>query len=161
MMKDPLNKVIMEDIGLTVDSNNRVMDQDTREYLSYRDKNMKFSSQNSVTLTNQDIIFDPITDKAVMGSLFNHYLGKIEEEDGVYVALHYEQRSEDGKSTALVAKVDNQEITTDYYKNDSLKYVEMIKRLNGDSDYNMKDYDKSYKKDNSVISNKKRKADFR
>ena len=36
MMNDPINKMMMEEIGLTVDSQSRVMDQDTREYLSLK-----------------------------------------------------------------------------------------------------------------------------
>ena len=123
MMHDPINKVIMEEIGLTVDSSNRIMDQDTRALLSYREKNLKFSSQNSVTLTNNDIIFDPASNKAIMGSLFDHFLTKIEDEEGTYVSIHYEKKNEDDNSTALVAIVDGEEITTDYYNNDSLKYV--------------------------------------
>lgn len=141
MMKNPLNKVIMEEIGLTVDSSNRVMDQDTRAILSYKDKNMKYSSQNSVTLTNQDIIFDPASNKTVMGSLFNHFLGKIEEEDGTYVSLHYEKRNEENNSSALVAVVNGEEVCTDYYNNDSLKYVEMIKHLNEAEDTDLHSYD--------------------
>ena len=143
MMHDPINKVIMEEIGLTVDSSNRIMDQDTRALLSYREKNLKFSSQNSVTLTNNDIIFDPASNKAIMGSLFDHFLTKIEDEEGTYASIHYEKKNEDDNSTALVAIVDGEEITTDYYNNDSLKYVEMMRCLNGSDDLNLHGMDSS------------------
>ena len=145
MMKDPINKVIMEEIGLTVDSSNRVMDQDTRALLSYKDKNMKYSSQNSVTLTNKDIVFDPASNKAIMGSLFDHFLTKIEDEEGTYVSLHYEKKNEKDNSTALVAIVDGEEITTDYYNNDSLKYVEMMRHLNESIDTDLHNMDSEAK----------------
>ena len=41
-MRDPLNRIIMEDIGLTVDSNNKIMDQDTRQELKYKEKMQPF-----------------------------------------------------------------------------------------------------------------------
>lgn len=157
MMKDPINKMIMEEIGLTVDSSNRVLDQDTRALLSYKDKNMKYSSQNSVTLTNKDIIFDPAANKAVMGSLFDHFLHKVEEEDGSYVSLHYEKKNEEDNSTALVAIVDGESYETDYYNNDSLKYVEMMRHLNGSSDTDLHDMDSEAKpiEDNTAVTKRK------
>ena len=159
MMKDPINKVIMEEIGLTVDSSNRVMDQDTRALLSYKDKNMKYSSQNSVTLTNKDIVFDPASNKAIMGSLFDHFLTKIEDEEGTYVSLHYEKKNEKDNSTALVAIVDGEEITTDYYNNDSLKYVEMMRHLNESVDTDLHNMDSEAKpiEDNTTVTRRKPK----
>lgn len=159
MMKDPINKVIMEEIGLTVDSSNRVMDQDTRALLSYKDKNMKYSSQNSVTLTNKDIVFDPASNKAIMGSLFDHFLTKIEDEEGTYVSLHYEKKNEKDNSTALVAIVDGEEITTDYYNNDSLKYVEMMRHLNESIDTDLHNMDSEAKQieDNTTVTRRKPK----
>ena len=159
MMKDPINKVIMEEIGLTVDSSNRVMDQDTRALLSYKDKNMKYSSQNSVTLTNKDIVFDPASNKAIMGSLFDHFLTKIEDEEGTYVSLHYEKKNEKDNSTALVAIVDGEEITTDYYNNDSLKYVEMMRHLNESIDTDLHNMDSEAKtiEDNTTVTRRKPK----
>ena len=157
MMKDPINKMIMEEVGLTVDSSNRVLDQDTRALLSYKDKNMKYSSQNSVTLTNKDIIFDPAANKAVMGSLFDHFLHKVEEEDGSYVSLHYEKKNEEDNSTALVAIVDGESYETDYYNNDSLKYVEMMRHLNGSLDTDLHDMDSEAKpvEDNTAVTKRK------
>lgn len=140
MMRDPINRIIMEDVGLTVDKNNRIFDQDTRGYLRYNDKDMRYSSQNSVTLTNNDIIFDPGSNKMLMGHVFNYYLGKVQEEDGTYVSMHYEKTKEDG-SSALTAKIDGKEYTTNYYNNESLKYAEMIKIINQSADTDLSQYD--------------------
>ena len=168
-MRDPLNRIIMEDIGLTVDSNNKIMDQDTRQELKYKEKNMRYSSNNSVVLTQSDMIFDPAANKALMGSLFTHYLNKVEEEDGTYVPVYYEVRNQEGQ-TGLVAKVhmegssEEESLETGFYNNDSLKYAEMIKKINGSSDTDLSEYDSEPKQDmtnQTKKQKKKRLIDFR
>lgn len=161
MMRDPLNRIIMEDIGLTVNDNNKIMDQDTREELSYKGKSMRYSSQNSVVLTNQDMVFDPASNKALMGKLFDHYLNKIESEDGTYVGIYYEEIDPETQQSSLVAKVQFEgesetQIRTNSYNNDSLKYAEMIKKLNRSDDTDLSEYDKEPILD-SVRSRKKKK----
>ena len=80
MMNDPINKMMMEEIGLTVDSQSRVMDQDTREYLSFKSRQMKFSSQNQVTIGDRDMVFDPASNKNVAANLLDYYANKLQEE---------------------------------------------------------------------------------
>ena len=112
-----------------------------------------------VTLTNKDIVFDPASNKAIMGSLFDHFLTKIEDEEGTYVSLHYEKKNEKDNSTALVAIVDGEEITTDYYNNDSLKYVEMMRHLNESIDTDLHNMDSEAKpiEDNTTVTRRKPK----
>lgn len=140
MMQDPLNKVIMEEIGLTVDDQNRVLDQDTRERIKFKDKTVKYSSQHPVTIGNNDIVFDPMNNRTLMNTLFEYYSHKLQEEDDVYVAMHYEQRSED-KST-LYAKVDGKVLESKPYHQEALKYVDVIKQLNGAENVDLSQYDK-------------------
>ena len=141
MMDNPLNKIIMNEIGLTVDSQSRVMDQDTREHLQFRSKNMKYSSQNQVTLGNKDMVFDPASNKNVMSSLFDYYANKIQnEEDGKYVSMYNEKV--DGDKSSLEVRVDGETIISGQYHNDSLKYVDAIMRLNGNKNVDLSDYDK-------------------
>lgn len=169
MMRDPLNRIIMEDIGLTVDPNNKIMDQDTRQELKYKDKSMRYSSQNSVVLTQADMAFDPASNKSLMNNLFDHYLTKIEDEDGTYVPIYYEERNPDGQGTGLIAKIHREGsateevLKTQYYNNDSLKYVEMIRQINESSNTNLSEYD-SEPKDMTKPQRKRKKKkviDFR
>lgn len=139
MMQDHINKIIMNEIGLGVDDHQKVIDQDTREILKFKDKNIKYSSQNSVVLTKNDILFDPFEAKNLMNCLFDHFTKKIEQEDSKYVARYYDLSSEDG--TALEAIVNGEKVTSDYYNNDSLKYLDVIMQLNGSDDINLKQYD--------------------
>ena len=131
MMKDPLNKEILEEIGLTVDQQKRVMDQDTRSHLTFNDKNIRYSSTGIVTVTPQDVIFDPASNKNMMMHLFNHFVAKIEDEDGVYVSNYYDIPAENGKGSSIEAIVDGKKVRTNNYVNESLKYVDLIKTLNG------------------------------
>jgi hypothetical protein len=144
MMHDQINKIIMQEIGLGVDAHQRVIDQDTRETLKFNEKNMKYSSQNSVILTKNDIPFDPIETRNLMSSLFNHFTQKIEQEDGTYVSTYYDINGD--KGTALEAVVNGEKITSDYYGNDSLRYLDIIMRLNGSNSINLKQYDTEEKK---------------
>ena len=94
-----------------------------------------------------------------MGSLFDHFLTNIEDEEGTYVSLHYEKKNEKDNSTALVAIVDGEEITTDYYNNDSLKYVEMMRHLNESIDTDLHNMDSEAKpiEDNTTVTRRKPK----
>ena len=153
MMNDPINKMMMEEIGLTVDSQSRVMDQDTREYLSFKSRQMKFSSQNQVTIGNRDMVFDPASNKNVAANLLDYYANKLQEEGECYVSMYYEKQEDDNK-TSLEAKVDNGKVhTTKPYYRDSLKYADMIMQLNGSENVDLSEYDQ--KKEQNNKDNKK------
>lgn len=155
MMHDPLNKMIMEEIGLTVDKQNRVYDQDTRQPILFKDKSMKYSSQHSVALSNNDMVFDPANNKGLMGSLFDYYTQKLEDEEGVYVAGHFEESDENGR-VAVNMTVDDKQIKTNYYTNNSLSYLEAIKALNGSNDLDLTGYDSERKQQKPVTRRKKK-----
>lgn len=140
MMQDPINKIIMQEIGLGVDNHQKVIDQDTREALKFKDKNIKYSSQNSVILTKNDMPFDPIGTRNMMNSLFDHFTEKVQEEEGTYVSIYYDINGDQGK-TALEAVVNGQKVTSDYYNNEALKYLDLIMKMNGSSTCNLKQYD--------------------
>jgi len=140
MMHNPLNKIIMYEIGLTVDNHQRVIDQDTREQLKFKDKNIKYSSQNSVVLTKNDIPFDPAETRNLMSSLFDHFARKVEEQDDIYISRYYDI-TDNEKGTALEVIVDGKKITSDFYKNDSLRYLDVIMQINGSKKVDLKQYD--------------------
>ena len=140
MMKDPVNKLIMEEIGLTIDNKNRIIDQDTRESITYKDKNMKYSSQNSVTLGHSEMIFDPGSNKNLMTTLFGYYANKIEEEEEGYVSMYYEKPNLDGKNI-LEAKTDKGLLQSKPYNNESLLYLDVIQQINGAENVDLSEYD--------------------
>lgn len=145
MNQNLINKIIMQEIGLGVDNYQKIIDQDTRETLLFKEKNMKYSSQNNVLIGRNDMIFDPINNRFLMMSLFDHFATKIEEEDGKYISIYYDVNGENG--SALEAVVDGEKITSDYYNNDSLKYLDIIMQLNDAENISLKQYDKEIPQD--------------
>lgn len=148
-MQDYLNKIVMEEIGLGVDSYQKVIDQDSRDQLKFKDKNIKYSSQNSVVTTKNDIIFDPAENKNLMCSLFDHFTQKIESEENKYVSMYYD--ISDNTGYAIAAMVDGIRVTSDHYNNESLKYIDIIMKINGTEDVDLKKYD------NLIIKNNKKR----
>jgi gamma-glutamyl-gamma-aminobutyrate hydrolase PuuD len=129
------------------------MDQDTRDNLSFKSRQMKYSSQNQVTIGNKDMVFDPASNKSVMSSLFDYYANKLQEEDEHYVSMYYEKQEED--KTSLEAKVDDEIITTKPYYRDSLKYVDMIMQLNGSKDVDLSQYDEKKEQNSNPVQKRR------
>lgn len=138
-MHDPINKIIMREIGLGVDNSQKVIDQDTREILNFKEKNIKYSSQGDINITKNDILFDPTETKNLINSLFNHFTKKIESEEGTYVSLYYDIPSP--KGIALEAVVDGEKLTSAFYKNDTLRYLDIIMQINGADKSGLKQLD--------------------
>lgn len=129
MMRHPLNRILMEEIGLSVDKKNCIIDQDTREPMLYGGKSLKYSSKYEIPITNADIKFDPAYNKNLMVNLFKYFLSKIEAEDEIYVKTYSEVPKEDGTS-ALCLDLDDKRYMTKFYRNPTFKYIEMIQVLN-------------------------------
>lgn len=161
MMHDDLNKVIVDVIGLTTTEQCRVVDQDTGEQLIYKDKTMRYSSTNSVPCTKQDVIFDPASNKGQMGALFDHFTHKIADEEDIYVKMSYEKVDPETDKSALIYEVNGEKVTTNYYNNDSLKYVEAIERLNGAENLEyLKQYDKKVERKSQPKTRRRKKPLF-
>lgn len=147
-----LNRLIMQEIGLAVDNRQKVYDQDTGP-IQYKEKNLKFAGENSVIISNKDMPFNPAENPFVMASLFDHYGKKIEEEEGISISRFCEVQDNTGKS-ALDITTNNGTFRTNFYNNDSLKYVDAIQYLNG-SDPNLNEYDYDKKPEKGTIKKKK------
>ena len=152
MMYDAINKIIMDEIGLTVDNYAMVIDQDSREYLKFKDKNIKYSSRNCIPISTNDIAFDPGSNRNMMSCLFEHFTRKIEEE-GTYVSIFYERI--EGYKSRLEARVNGEVVSSSLYSNASLKYVDMIMRLNGSTVIDLTPYDTTYPLKDKGNKNKK------
>ena len=102
MMHDEFNRIVLQIVGLATDNRCIVYDQDTNQQLKYKEKNLRYSSNNSVPVTKQDTIFDPSSNRGQMSSLFNFYADKVHEEDGTYVSTTSEIVDGDKSSLSLV-----------------------------------------------------------
>lgn len=153
-MLDPINKVIMQEIGLTIDSSFRVIDQDTRQPIMVNDKVLKYSSNHAVPVRNQEQLFDPIQQRNQMNVLFDYFIGKMESE-GTPVDLYYDIH--DG--SAMEVKSSENTLVSADYNIEQLKYVDIMMQLNGSSADDVKKHDAKNKPVRTTRS-KKAKVDF-
>ena len=152
-MMNPVNQIIMEEIGLTIDQNYRVIDQDSRQPIMINDKVLKYSQYHCVPVRNQEQLFDPMSQYKQMSILFDYFIDKIGATEGISVDLYYDIHN----GTALEAKNSERTITTNDYNSEPLKYVDMMMQLNGSSTSELTGYDIPEKKTNT---RKKAKVDF-
>ena len=138
-----ISRKIFRAIGLDVDNANKVIDQDTCRPIEFKGKCIKFTSDpdKNLLLAKNDILFDPINNTKLMSNLFGYYLTKLEEMENTVFNSYYVKSGNEGR-TALELKNESGTITSNYYNNDSIKYMDMILRLNGESDINLNEYDK-------------------
>ena len=138
-----ISRKIFRAVGLDVDNANKVIDQDTCMPIEFKGKCIKYTSDpnKNLLLAKNDILFDPINNPKLMSNLFGYYLTKLEETENTVFNSYYVKPGNEGR-TAIELKSDSETITSKYYKNDSIKYMDMILRLNGESDINLNEYDK-------------------
>lgn len=143
-MLDPCNRIIMNEIGLTVDDKYRVVDMDTGIPLTIDGKPLKYSAFHCVPVRHGEQIFDPMHKYKQMNVLFDYFIAKAAEENpSNTVDIYYEV----GDTGALEAKGPFGTYTTDAYNQDQLKYVDMMLQVNGTPNKNLRQYDFDEKPD--------------
>ena len=146
-MNNDLTVKLMQEIGLDIDNNKHIVDQDTGSLLQFNGKNLKFVENEEEFIPRGDAAFDPIGNPKLMNHLFSYYTSKIHDEDGRYVNIYYPvQDSKDVKKGAIELKEEKENIKlrSENYYNDSLKYMDLILQLNGE-DGNLSEYDDKIK----------------
>ena len=123
-----LSDILMREIGLDVDSNQCIIDQDTGMPLEYNGKKIVYEGNRSKT----SIPFDPLNNTKMMSHLFSYYTEKVAEEDGRYFNMYYQVKDSDTKShlEALDAS-SGTVLKSEPYTNDTLKYADLIFKING------------------------------
>lgn len=141
-MHDSLMQKIMQEIGLDIDDNNHIIDQDTGVALQFKGKQLKYINNKKCRLERNEIPFDPVCDAKLMNNLFAYYINKINAEDGRYVNIYYSVQDKNSKKGSIILKEERDNITmqSNSYYNDSLKYMDLILQLNG-NDNNLNAYD--------------------
>lgn len=120
----------MHEIGLEVGTAYKIYDQDTGEAL-------KFDGADIVAPGHyrgrQTIEFDPYNNRKMMGCLFGHFLNKHAEEvgeDSYAVSFYNVDDSSDGGRIECKFG-NNSKVRSERYTRDSLRYTDVIIRLNG------------------------------
>ena len=124
--KEDFNTRILQEVGLEVDKHGHVIDQDTGIQLQFKGKNMKVGQCN-----RDEIQFDPLGNANVMASLFGYYISNRMAEDGRYVSTYYSTTKEKNERGSIEVKEGDDVVSSDKFYNDSLKYGDLIFKLNG------------------------------
>ncbi len=126
-----LNYELMNEIGLEIDCDKNLTDQDTLNPIQLNGKNLKYSlSDNNIIITKNDILFDPFNDPKMMLHIFGYFLNKISRIDNVRFTTFYPVMADDNKGY-IELKGSSGTFKSKCYHNDSLKYFDLIKQING------------------------------
>ena len=124
-----INRIIMNEIGLEIGSDNKIYDQDTGEQITIGGISLRAPD----TYGGKDSMeFDPHNNRKQMRNLFEYFLEKnseLEEEPGV---VNYYDKDNNGTTGKVECRrVDNTLITSKSYMRDSLKYTDIMIQMNG------------------------------
>lgn len=136
------------EIGLSVNSENYIYDQDTHTVLKFKDKYMKYSFNSEVYAGRNDIVFDPSSNYNLMVMLFGYYMEK-ETSNGNdigYIAQFTEEefkRPKDSKERfrqRVVVRTKNGDICSQFYYNLYLAFIEAIFIIS-ENNYDLSNFD--------------------
>lgn len=124
-----INTIIMQEIGLEIGENNRIYDQDTGVKITINNMDVIAPGNHC---DKQSIEFDPHNNRKLMSQLFGYFLDKHSEETDIDILAYY--NVDDGKNGYIECRMSNNElISSKSYQRDSLKYTDIIMRLNGET----------------------------
>lgn len=137
------------EIGLSINNEQFIYDQDTGIVLKYKDKRIKMSFTNDVYGSNNDVVFDPSVNYDLMVKLFGYYIEK-ETQNGNdigYIAHFSEEEfnrafimKDERYRQRVVVKTKNGDFKTAPYYNIYLAYIEAIFILSGNN-YDLSNFD--------------------
>lgn len=133
-----VNTLIMREVGLEVGPGKKIYDQDTG--MPIKINGMEVVAPGGYT-GRSTIEFDPYNNRRQMGQIFNYFINKQYEEGGREVLTYYnkDDTPEGGKVECKLD--DNTTVTSAQYTRDTLKYADIILRLNGEDNPNLTQYD--------------------
>lgn len=136
-------ELIMEEMGLYIDPMGRVIDQQTDSLLQVKGKNLKFPIDGETRLGRQEMEFDPLNNQTLANNLFGYYIQTRLNENGDNYVSNYctIANSDDKEKGVLEVKVGGDVMTSGEYYRDSLKYADMMMRMNGSDYVDLSSYD--------------------
>ena len=138
------------EIGLSINSDQYIYDQDTGIVLKYKDKYMKMSFTNEVYSGRNDMIFDPADNYHLIVTLLGYYIEKesANGNDIGYIADYKEEEFKRGFYAKgerfrqrVVIRTKKGDLYTQYYYNIYLAYIEAIFLLSENFEYDLSNFD--------------------
>lgn len=91
-------KLINNKIGLFINNNNEIVDQDTLNPILYKGKKLKVS--NTIN-PKKEVLYNPVYDENMMRYLLFYYLQKLEVFNNQYYPINYPIYDKNGLGFAL------------------------------------------------------------
>lgn len=135
---------VLDKMGISIDMNYNVVDEENGKMLHYNNKPIKFMSKMS-DVGRDAIQFNPLRNINLSNKLFNNYLRILHDYDGIYVISYGFEYSKNNKKSLIVVTQNEDgstsSIETYPYNNEALCYLEVASILNneGKQDYSMYD----------------------
>lgn len=128
---------LFSEIGLGINSQQYLYDQDTQIVLMFKDKYIKASVTGEPLYAGRnDIVFEPAKNYTLMTRLFEYYLDKCQNSDDGdmlqgYIAHYIDDDETKEKQRVVVKTVGRGEISSNYYFNIYLAYIDCLFRIAG------------------------------
>lgn len=129
------------EMGLAIDRNQHVYDEDTGSILMWKDKYIKCSVDDKPLYASKDeAIFSLNESLKLMLNVFSYYVTKISSSEDINMVIiaHYTDIDKDKNKTRLFVKYDakdgsvvGQILTSEWFSDPWLAYADMIFKLNG------------------------------
>ena len=122
-------KAILGEIGLGLNQNNEVYDQDTFNNIQVAGKNLIFSfkPEYNVFCANNQVLFQPFENRKMIMQLFGYYLQKETAcGNANYVTWNVNELPDKKTSISVVDALSRETTTTDAYMNPCLAFCDFI-----------------------------------
>lgn len=135
-------------IGCYIGNDGYLLDQTTGLRYNCNGRWIRTRSFGNTIIHTGDIELD-IFNYKIVSIIFNQELNRISSEDGIYFRLYQEERKQDGDyiRSAIVLKSSESDYISNYYLNESYKYIDILFRICGMipqidllSQYDLEDY---------------------
>ena len=147
---------LLLEMGLGIDKSQHIYDQTSGDILTWKDKYIKCDTNNlPIYAGKNEIIFSLDENFQLFMNLYSHFLNNLtkDEESDIIVVAHYTDYIEDTNKTRLNIKYNSKDgsivgnvISTSYYSDPWLTYVESIFLLNGNDGFDFSNFDQEREK---------------
>lgn len=141
-----LNKKIMLEIGLDQDDNMRLIDQDFGNELKAPDGRYFIAPNNRSNINS--IEFNPAMNSAQAEYLFRYFGNKmalLDEYSRISTYFTQETNPNNGMGYVEIVTEDNQRLRSKNYVNESLRYLDVMMKMNGCDEVDLSEYDNASK----------------
>lgn len=128
-----INNRVLQALGFDV-KEGFVIDQDNFKIVRFRKKNLKYPNiAGQLPMHTNDILFDPLNNTKLAIELFNIFLKKENEENGLYVQMYYPiiEFEKTAIEIQIMQGTNFQRMRSESYTNPSYGYIEIMLELSG------------------------------